>query len=75
MRAIACFVLLCFVMTSFAQNFLGLGNNSSPNCQYAAEVNCLGSKTLDDGTVLTKDDVKGCYEPHIPCVTLGFHSA
>ena len=72
MRAIACLVLLCFVMTAFAENFLGLGTNNGSNCQYAAEVNCLGSKTLDDGTVLHKDDVKECFAPHVPCALLGF---
>lgn len=74
MRAIACLVLLCFVMTSFAQNFLGLGGpyKNSPDCQYTAEVNCMGPKTLPDGTVITREDVQGCYAPHIPCITLGF---
>lgn len=66
MRAITFLILVGFIVANFA------ADTSLGVCEYAAEVNCLGSKTLPDGTVLTKNDVDQCHPPHIPCVTLGF---
>ena len=67
MRANLCLILFSLAITALSSDFLGFGDGPKKHCEVAFEVNCYGPKTLDDGTVVTRDDVRGCPAPPIVC--------